>query len=199
AVVFNPNRPYPPQPAVPEKIRSELVSKKMQEIPIFVSSHVNYYDGSNVMELIGEVEKSGRKPNFTRDLPRNWNPSAETMANSRSFLEYFKEQLRVAGFSRVEIPCEKCLAVIIDYSDVKVDSWMHFLARARVYYNSQEVILARDDWMMKWRPAIIINLSGGPGMVGTINKAAVRAVEDMLQTWNANIATAPRQISAVQQ
>ncbi len=198
AVVFNPNRPYPPQPAVSEKVRSELATKKMQEMPIFVSSHVDYHDGSNVLKLLAESEKNGRRPSFTRDLPKLENPPLGMITNSRQFLDYFKEQLKSAGFSRVETPCEECLIAIADYCDFKVGSTIHILARARVYYLGQEVLLPRDDRMVKWRPALIVNL-GPPKKMETIKLIAVRAVEEMLQAWNANIATAGRdRISEVQ-
>ena len=196
-VVFDPNRPYPPQPTVSEKIRSELASKKMQEMPIFVSSRINYYDGSDALKIWTEVEKSGRKASFTNDFPKLEKPPAETVANSRDFLEYFKEQLKTAGFSKVETPCEECLITIADYSDFKVGSTIHILARVRVYYLGQEIVLPRDDRMIKWRKGLIT--LPGSEMDVFIKLTATRAVDEMLQAWNANIATASRQrISAVQ-
>ncbi|GEM_PF-4319339 len=197
-VIGDPNRPFPPQPAVSENVRNELATRKMQEIPVFVSSRIFYYDGSNAMKIMAEIEKGGEKASFTRNFPRLDNPSLKTVTNSRNLLAAFKNHLKEEGFSVTEIPCEVCLTVITDYTEFWEKSVIFFAARARVYYRGDEILISRDDRMSSWRKGLIT--LPGSELDNFFKKAVTVVVGEMLQSWNANIATVrPDRISAIQQ
>jgi len=203
ATTGDPNRPYPPQPEVKDGIKIKLASIKLQETPVYVSSRVFHYDTSNLPEAKVKLLTKGERRNLSmQDLPVVLDPPAKEGARSARIVKAFNAYLDGAGFRRVEVPCQECLIVIIDYGEKYIENKVflvpigsgttYLFTRVRLYFLGEEVIVAREDWALWWK-----DVQAEPSD-NLIALAAKQMGDEMSQAWNWRVALWQQRLSAVQ-
>lgn len=176
-------RPFPPQPAMPLKTKTELAAKESpSQIPVTIGD-LAYYDMAKAVKARKGVY------NFTRDFPRMNNPSDQTVKTAFLFLKMLHKQLQDEGFKVVDGDCESCLRLDVDFASAIMNSDGPGLvtviyARVRVSYRGQEVLKARDDRIASMTQ---INDPSKYTMYMLTSLAAVGAIDELKQAWQAAI------------
>ncbi|MDP3948681.1 MAG: hypothetical protein Q8Q17_01890 [bacterium] len=211
SMLADPNRPPAQQPEVPVEVQRGLALKQVQEIPVYVSSRVIYYDASRYIEWADEVHKmtpeEKKKQLWTDAFPKVLDPPRGSLlvADAAKVVAEVKAIIKNKGFGLVEIPCQQCLIVLLDYAEHwqirKViqgeQKTLYTFVRARLYYDGQEIAIGQSDaGSSRWMEGII--KVRGNSMEDAFRIGAEVALNHTFKALNYNIASWRQQLSAVQ-
>lgn len=212
----DPDRPFLEQPSVTADVQRELASKKIQEIPVYVSSRVIYYDASKYMELAWKVKKETKtleeklKFSWVKEFPTILDPpvNSSLVSNAAKVVAAANAVVKGRGFGVIDIPCQECLIVLFDYAEYwkiepvpiplfqKEQRTFFWFVRVRLYYKGQEVAIGHSDTFN----ALIEGLIPLPGinLDNTLKRGSGIAINDVFRALNLNIASWRQRLSAIQ-
>lgn len=207
----DPNRPFLDQPAVPVGVQHQLVLKNIQEIPVYVSSRMIYYDASKYIELAVRASKMTEEeklkvswvkefPTILLDPPVN----SSLVTNAAKVVKEVREAVKERGLIMVDIPCQECLIVLLDYAEhwkiekkvFRNQRTLFVFARARLYYKGDEVAVGYSDGVSGGYVEGMITFPGVvEGEFGIIGK---QTLDFAFRALNLNVASWRQRLSAAQ-
>ncbi len=187
--------PFPQQPDVSMDIQRELSSLKSKDIPVYVSTSVVYRDANNFAELESKAKEEDRVMHGS-DLPLLLNPPQKIIANATKVVDGMKDAVNNMGFRQVEVPCEKCFAVIIDYAEYwPYGRRVYIFVQARLFYSGKELAIGHESTAF-WVKGLIAQLA--PDMEGLLLKYGDELAKDVFRALDINTASWRRILSSTE-